>query len=136
MNVLGVVMEKKKFIKFFIDKRKELGYSQSNIASNIGISDQAVSNWERGISLPDLIYLDDIAKILETNVDSLINGKEKNIKIKAGVSFDAERFSKYLLKLRKSKNLTQKNLGKNLGIPGQNISKFENGGFLPSVDLL
>ena len=40
---LGVVMQKEKFIKFFINRRKELGYSQSKIANEIGISDQAVS---------------------------------------------------------------------------------------------
>ena len=134
--IIGVIMKKEKFINFFINRRKELGYSQSKIACEMGISDQAVSNWERGISFPDLIYLDDIAKLLQTNVDSLINGKNKKIILKDNISFDNYRFSQYLSKLRKSKQLTQNDLGKLLGVPGQNISKFENGAFLPSIELL
>ena len=129
-------MQKEKFIKFFINRRKELGYSQSKIANEIGISDQAVSNWERGVSFPDLIYLDDIAKLLKTNVDSLITGKNIELNIKPEVKFDAVRFSQYILKLRKNKKMTQKDLGKILEIPGQNISKFENGVFLPSLEVL
>ena len=129
-------MQKEKFINFFINRRKELGYSQSKIASEIGLSDQAISNWERGVSFPDLIYLDDIAKLLKTNVDSLITGKNIELNIKPEVKFDAERFSQYILKLRKNKRMTQKDLGKILEIPGQNISKFENGVFLPSLEVL
>ena len=129
-------MQKEKFINFFINRRKELGYSQSKIASEIGLSDQAISNWERGVSFPDLIYLDDIAKLLKTNVYSLITGKNKKIDIKPEVSFNAERFSQFILKLRKSKQMTQNDLGKLLEIPGQNISKFENGVFLPSIEIL
>lgn len=129
-------MKKDKFIQFFINRRKALGYSQNKIANELGISDQAVSNWERGISFPDLSYLDDIAKLLQTNVESLIMGKQKNIKIKSNINFNSERFSLYISKLRKNKQLTQNDLGKILGISGQNISKFEKGGFLPSIDLI
>ena len=129
-------MNKEKFITFFVERRKNLGYSQSKIANDLGISDQAVSNWERGISFPDLTYLDNIAKLLQTNVYSLIEGKAKNIKIKENVTFDIQRFSSHLSKLRKEKKLTQNELGKILGVSGQNISKFENGIFLPSIELI
>ena len=127
---------KNKFVSFFTQRRKELGYSQSKIANELGISDQAISNWERGITFPDLSYLSDIAKALNTNVLSLITGKHQNININENVNFDIARFSQYLLKLRKNKKLTQSDLGKILGVSGQNISKFENGGFLPSIELL
>ena len=127
---------KNKFVSFFTKRRKELGYSQSKIANELGISDQAISNWERGVTFPDLSYLSDIAKVLNTNVLSLITGKHKNINIKKNINFNTERFSQYLLKLRKNKHLTQNDLGKILGISGQNISKFENGVFLPSIELL
>mgnify|MGYP003294968863 CR=1 FL=1 len=127
---------KNKFISFFTQRRKELGYSQSKIANELGISDQAVSNWERGITFPDLSYLSDVARVLNTNVLSLITGKHKNINIKKNINFDVKRFSFYLSKLRKNKQLTQNELGKILGVSGQNISKFENGVFLPSIELL
>ena len=37
-------------INFIKERRKELDYSQNKIASELGISCQAISNWERGIS--------------------------------------------------------------------------------------
>ena len=52
------------------------------------------------------------------------------------IEFNVERFSKYLIKLRKDKKITQSELGEALGISGQNISKFENAVFLPSIELL
>lgn len=70
------------------------------------------------------------------NVESLLTGKNKKINIKKDLRFDFERFSHYLVKLRKSKNLTQGQLGQLLDVSGQNISKYENGGFLPSVEVL
>jgi len=132
----GMIMKNEKFISFFIEKRKELNYSQSKIARELGISDQAVSNWERGLTFPDLTYLDDIAKILETNVESLILGYSKKLKIKENVKFEIERFTRNLVKLRKSKQLTQNELGKILNVSGQNISKYEKSVFLPSVEML
>lgn len=123
-------------IAFLINKRKELGISQNKIALELGLSDQAVSNWERGLSFPDISFLGDIAKVLETNVLSLIEGKNVNLNLKPNLYFDIERFSKYLYKLRKSKLLKQNDLGKILNVSGQNISKYENGGFLPSIDIL
>ena len=129
-------MNKEKFISFFINRRKELNLSQNNIAEELGISVQAVSNWERAVSFPDISYLSDIAKILKTDVDSLISGVDKKVKLRENIEFNSIRFSNYLCKLRKDKRLTQGELGKILNVSGQNISKFENGGFLPSIDLL
>lgn len=129
-------MEKEKIIQFIIKRRKELGYSQNYIASELGISDQAVSNWERGISFPDITYLDEIAKILDTNVESIVNAKQSNIKLQENVSFDIERFRTHLISLRKAGKLTQNQLGGALEISGQNISKYENGAFLPSIEVL
>lgn len=123
-------------IKFLIARRKELGFSQNKIAIELGLSDQAVSNWERSISFPDIAYLSDIAKILETNVLSLIIGEHKEINLMDDINFDIDRFSKYLSKLRKSQNLKQSDLGKILNVSSQNISKYENGGFLPSLEIL
>ena len=37
--------------------RKRAGYTQRDLATRIGISDKAVSKWERGISLPDIALL-------------------------------------------------------------------------------
>ena len=41
--------------------RKKKGYSQAEFAQELSVSPQAVSKWERGESLPDIIMLGKIA---------------------------------------------------------------------------
>ncbi len=53
-------------------KRKELGYTQQNLADKLNISFQAVSKWENGTSTPDIALLPQIAGILNTSVDALV----------------------------------------------------------------
>lgn len=54
--------------------RKRAGYTQKDLASRIGISDKAVSKWERGLSLPDVAYLRKLSILLNTDSDSLLAG--------------------------------------------------------------
>lgn len=54
--------------------RQRAGYTQKELAERIGISDKAVSKWERGISLPDVAYLGKLAILLDTDSDSLLSG--------------------------------------------------------------
>lgn len=62
--------------------RREKGYTQDELASRLGVTPQAVSKWERGLSLPDTDMLPDISKILEISVDDLLAGE---IPVKAAV---------------------------------------------------
>lgn len=54
--------------------RKRAGYTQKDLAIRIGISDKAVSKWERGISLPDIALLRKLSILLDTDSDSLLAG--------------------------------------------------------------
>lgn len=54
--------------------RKKAGYTQKDLANRIGISDKAVSKWERGLSLPDIAYLRKLSILLNTDSDSLLAG--------------------------------------------------------------
>jgi transcriptional regulator with XRE-family HTH domain len=54
--------------------RKGKGLTQAQIADRLNISYQAISKWESGISLPDTSMLVDIATILETSTDFILNG--------------------------------------------------------------
>ena len=54
--------------------RKRAGYTQKDLADRIGISDKAVSKWERGIGLPDISYLRKLSILLDTDTDSLLSG--------------------------------------------------------------
>ena len=54
--------------------RKRAGYTQKDLADRLGISDKAVSKWERGQGLPDISYLRKLSILLDTDTDSLLAG--------------------------------------------------------------
>ena len=54
--------------------RKKVGYTQRELADRIGVSDKAVSKWERGMGLPDTSIIGKIAVLLDTDTDSLLAG--------------------------------------------------------------
>lgn len=56
--------------------RKSANLTQMELANRLGISFQAVSNWERGISMPDISNLGALAEILGVSVDELIGDKK------------------------------------------------------------
>ncbi len=56
--------------------RRALGLTQGEVAARMGVSPQAVSKWERGLSCPDLIFFDELCDCLHTSVGELLLGKE------------------------------------------------------------
>lgn len=57
--------------------RRQKGLTQNELGERLNISFQAVSKWERGETLPDTAILTDLANVLETTVDFILNGGEK-----------------------------------------------------------
>ncbi len=53
--------------------RKAAGYTQSQLAEELNYSDKAVSKWERGESLPDIVVIKEIADLFKVPVDYLLN---------------------------------------------------------------
>ena len=49
---------------------------------------------------------------------------------------DAKAIGKFLKELRKEKGMTQDQLGKEIGVTNKTISKWENGNYMPPVDVL
>lgn len=68
--------------------RKMKKMTQNELGERLNVSFQAVSKWERGETLPDTSILVDLANVLETTVDNILNGGEKlmNYKKKITVS--------------------------------------------------
>lgn len=56
--------------------RKIAGLSQLDLAEKLNYSDKAISKWERGESLPDIIILKQIADIFGITVNDLIGYKD------------------------------------------------------------
>jgi transcriptional regulator with XRE-family HTH domain len=72
--------------------RKEKNITQMEMADAMGVSYQAVSNWERGNSMPDISKLPELAKLLGCSIDELLTDGEVNNLIKHVVNGDAEEF--------------------------------------------
>lgn len=51
--------------------RRDRGISQEQLAERIGVSRQAVSNWERGEALPDTANLIKLAELFEVALDEM-----------------------------------------------------------------
>lgn len=57
-------------------RRRALGLTQGQLAERLDVSFQAVSQWERGETTPELARLYDIAAALETTPGALLDGRE------------------------------------------------------------
>lgn len=55
--------------------RQNKNMTQEVLAGKLGVTPQALSKWERGLSLPDISMLSDLAQILEVSVDWLLGVK-------------------------------------------------------------
>ena len=56
--------------------RKDTGLTQVDVASKLGISQQAYASWERGIKKPTQENLVKLSKILNVSVDYLLGNTE------------------------------------------------------------
>ena len=70
-------MDQEKIGKFILFLRKEKGLTQTELGEMVGVSDKAVSKWERGICIPDSTKLNSVASVLGITSIELLNG-EKN----------------------------------------------------------
>lgn len=52
--------------------RKERGMTQLELAGQLGVTDKAVSKWERGLSCPDLYTFPRLAEILGASIEELM----------------------------------------------------------------
>lgn len=59
------MMDTVQFGLFLSEERKAKGMTQKQLAEKLGVTDKAVSKWERGICLPDVAKFNDIADALE-----------------------------------------------------------------------
>ena len=57
--------------------RKQHGMTQLELAEKMGVTDKAVSKWERDLSCPDINSLPNLAEILGVSVDELMQIKKE-----------------------------------------------------------
>lgn len=70
-------MDYEKTGKLIQDMRKERELTQVTLADKLGVTDRAVSKWERGKSFPDVSMLRPLAEALEVSVSELLDGERR-----------------------------------------------------------
>lgn len=68
-------MNQEKIGKFITRCRKEHNLTQEQLAEQLGISDRAVSKWERGKNLPDASLMLELSNIFNISVNELLSGE-------------------------------------------------------------
>lgn len=68
--------------------RRQKDMTQLELADKMGISFQAVSNWERGLSMPDIGKLPELAALFEVSIGELL-GEEATPVVKVMESHEA-----------------------------------------------
>ena len=58
------------------DLREDRDLTQKELAELLGTTGKTISEWERGISAPDISLLDDLARILDTTILELLKGRK------------------------------------------------------------
>lgn len=69
-------MNYEKIGKFISEKRKEKGLTQKDLATLIGVTDKAVSKWERGLGCPDVSILEILSECLNVSILEILKGRK------------------------------------------------------------
>ena len=69
-------MNQIKIGEFISSQRRKNNLTQAALADKLGITDRAVSKWERGKGLPDASLMLDLCEILGITVNELLNGEK------------------------------------------------------------
>ena len=69
-------MNQNRIGEFIQRSRKEKGWTQKELAEQIGVSDKTISKWENGNSVPDTGILASLCEVLEISVNELISGEK------------------------------------------------------------
>ena len=67
---------KKTFGAYILQRRRELGMTQKELAEKLYVTESAVSKWERGLSYPDITILQNLCAILQVTEHELLTGSE------------------------------------------------------------
>ena len=69
-------MDQLKTGKFIAECRKKANLTQMQLSEKLGITDKAVSKWERGIAMPDSSIMLELCDILGISVNELLSGEK------------------------------------------------------------
>ena len=72
-------MNQIKIGRFVAECRRKANLTQLQLAEKLGITDKAVSKWERGVTMPDTSIMLELCDILGISVNELLSGEKINM---------------------------------------------------------
>jgi transcriptional regulator with XRE-family HTH domain/DNA-directed RNA polymerase subunit RPC12/RpoP len=72
-------MNQIKIGKFIAERRKNAALTQMQLAERLGITDKAISKWERGLAMPDTSIMLALCEILGISVNELLSGEKTSM---------------------------------------------------------
>ncbi|MBR6595117.1 MAG: helix-turn-helix domain-containing protein [Oscillospiraceae bacterium] len=72
-------MNQIKIGRFIAACRKKSNLTQMQLAEKLGITDKAISKWERGVAMPDTSIMLELCDILCISVNELLSGEKINM---------------------------------------------------------
>lgn len=72
-------MDKYKFGELIYTQRKKLGLTQDELGRRLKVTNKAVSKWETGETLPDVLLLKPLADELQISVDELLTQQKPEV---------------------------------------------------------
>lgn len=101
--------------------RKSRSMTQENLAAEIGVSSQAISKWENGTNMPDIMLLPIIADVFGVTVDELYG-------ISRSSDIRSEKYSQY-----NAPALAWESILETLGKVWEGSGEWERGKFIPEL---
>lgn len=66
--------------KFISEQRKKHHMTQSELATLLSVTNQAISKWENGRGIPDVEMLKKLSEIFKVNINDILDGKKIKVK--------------------------------------------------------
>lgn len=87
-------MDAKRFGAIIQRCRKDQNMTQSELGEKLGVTDKAISRWERGIGFPDINLLQPLTEALKISLPELLSCEKKDIE-KTSLKQNEEVISNY-----------------------------------------
>ena len=110
--------------------REEKDLLKKDVAKILGVVDSVYTEWENEKLTIPTRKLDELANYYEVNIDYIVGLTDKRIKIKSKNDIDIKIVSTRLREVRKSLNLTMRELASKLNTTSSAISNYENEKYL------
>ncbi|MDE7208513.1 MAG: peptidoglycan DD-metalloendopeptidase family protein [Clostridia bacterium] len=108
--------------------RKSQGITQEELANEMCVVSPVISKWENDKSIPDLAALCKLCNILEISLEECVALCKLDMPLTLPpANYDAQKLGERLKDLRIRNNLSQSDIGKELFVTSQTISRWESG---------